>query len=83
MSDGTDSGFIQDHTLGNAAGYFLYITEEVSESTGPAVLVTEPLHNSFLECSMEFWYSYFVQFYKFFFKTVVNIIDFHSIPGCI
>lgn len=66
MSDSTDEDFIQDHTLGNAAGYFLYIAEQASESSGPAVMATEPLHNSFIECTMEFWYALFIRFYFIF-----------------
>ena len=55
MSDGTGDSVIMDHTLGNAAGYFVYMSEQASESSGPAVMVTKTLHNAFLECNMNFW----------------------------
>lgn len=70
MSNG-DQRIVVDHTLGNAAGYFIYITEQASESSGPAVMVTKPLHNSFLECTMIFWY------------LVHNISAFFSFLSCV
>lgn len=81
MSDGTHEGYIYDHTLGNAAGYFLYTAEHASESSGPAVMVTEPLHNSFLECTMEFWYSLLKKFQYFLFITAKESVYLNSIPG--
>ncbi|MPC07725.1 MAM and LDL-receptor class A domain-containing protein 1 [Portunus trituberculatus] len=56
MSDGSGYEVIMDHTLGNAAGYFLYVAEQPSEKSGPAVMVTKSLHNAFLGCTMNFWY---------------------------
>lgn len=57
MSDGTGYEIIMDHTLGTAAGYFLYITEQPSEISGPAVMISKALHNAFLGCTMNFWYA--------------------------
>lgn len=67
LSDGS-GGFVVDHTYGNAAGDFLYTAQETSESSGPAVMTTKTLHNSFLECTMEFWYLLFIYNYLCFLK---------------
>lgn len=54
-----DSGvdYVYDHTLGTDAGYFVYTSEQPSDIEGPAVMVTNPHHNSHLQCAMEFWWD--------------------------
>lgn len=67
MSDGS-GGFVVDHTYGNGAGHFLYTAEETHGVAGPAVMTTKTLHNSFLECTMEFWYLLSIYNYLCFLK---------------
>lgn len=55
MTEDAGVDFVYDHTLGTDAGYFVYTSEQPSDVQGPAVMVTNPLHNSHLQCAMEFW----------------------------
>nr|XP_027211163.1 MAM and LDL-receptor class A domain-containing protein 1-like [Penaeus vannamei] len=56
MTEDAGVDFVYDHTLGTDAGYFVYTSEQPSDVQGPAVMVTNPLHNSHLQCAMEFWF---------------------------